>query len=43
MGIDNPANAIMLQDENIAPEAIEAKIDSIEMATKQEAINGIPI
>lgn len=42
MGIDNPVNAIMLQGENIDPEAIEAKIDGIEMATKQEAINGIP-
>ena len=42
MGINNPVNAIMLQGENISPEEIDQKVEGIETATKQEAINGLP-
>lgn len=41
-GISNPVNAIMVQGENVIQEDLEAAIDDIEVATKQEAINGIP-
>ena len=42
MGVDSPVNAIMLQGKNIIPGEITKEIDGIEIATKQEAINGIP-
>lgn len=42
MGINNPVHAIMLQGENIIPENISESVEGIEIATKQEAINGIP-
>lgn len=42
MGIDNPVNAIMLQGENIESVEIEKSVEGIEVATKQEAMNGIP-
>lgn len=42
MGVNNPVNAIMLQGDNIVPEDIEKSVAGIEIATKKEAINGIP-
>lgn len=42
MGIEDPVNAIMLQGEDISTEDVAASTDEIEVATKQEAINGIP-
>lgn len=42
MGVNNPVNAIMLQGENISPEEIMKRVEGIEVATKQEAIKGIP-
>lgn len=42
MGMNNPVNAIMLQGDNVVPEEIEKLVEGIEVATKQEAINGIP-
>lgn len=42
MGAELPVNAIMLQGEEIDPEKIEKEFDGLDVATKREAINGIP-
>lgn len=41
-GTELPVNAIMLQGENIEQDKLNGAFDEIEIATKQEAINGIP-
>lgn len=42
MGIENPVNAIMLQGKSIEQNKLESTLEGIEVATKKEAINGIP-
>lgn len=42
MGIESPVNAIMLQGDSIESDKLESKFDGIEIATKNEAINGLP-
>lgn len=41
-GTKNPVNAIMLQGESIEPDKLESEFEGIEIATKRDAINGIP-
>lgn len=41
-GIENPVQAIMLQGENIDPEALEKNVDGVDVVSKQDAINGLP-
>lgn len=40
--IEAPVQAIMLQGENINPETLAKEIDGINIASKQDAINGLP-
>ncbi|WP_169716173.1 FtsX-like permease family protein [Ureibacillus manganicus] len=42
MGVESPVNAIMLQGDTIDTEKLANSIDGIEIATKKEAINGLP-
>jgi putative ABC transport system permease protein len=42
MGIERPVNAIMLQGNSIETDKLENAIEGIEVATKNEAINGLP-
>jgi len=42
MGIEKPVNAIMLQGNSIEQDKLPNVIEGIEVATKKEAINGIP-
>lgn len=42
MGIEKPVNAIMLQGDSIEPDKLGQSIEGIEIATKKEAINGLP-
>lgn len=42
MGIEKPVNAIMLQGESIDQDKIGDAFEGLEVATKKEAINGIP-
>lgn len=42
MGIELPVNAIMLQGDSIEKDMFESTSEGIELATKKEAINGIP-
>lgn len=42
MGVNNPVNAVMLQGEGIISEDINQSVEGIEIATKKEAINGLP-
>jgi putative ABC transport system permease protein len=41
-GISNPVNAIMVQGKDVEQADLESAIDDIEVATKKEAINGLP-
>lgn len=42
MGVESPVNAIMLQGDGIEQDKLANALDGIEVATKKEAINGIP-
>lgn len=42
LGIELPVNAIMLQGDTIEQEKLENALEGIEVATKKEAINGLP-
>src|SRR5690606_26055879 len=42
MGIESPVNTIVLQGDTIEPDKLENSVEGIEVATKKEAINGIP-
>lgn len=42
MGVELPVNAIMLQGDSIEPDKLESAFEGIEVATKKEAINGLP-
>lgn len=42
MGVEQPVNAIMLQGDSIDKEKLAEEFSDIEVATKKEAINGIP-
>ena len=41
-GIESPVQAIMLQGEDIDPEALEDEVDGVDVVTKDAAINGLP-
>ncbi|MER2226547.1 MAG: ABC transporter permease [Carnobacterium sp.] len=41
-GIENPVNGILLQGTDVDVEAINEKIDGIEIGTKDEAVNAVP-